>query len=103
MRRELAMPVAAFHIRARLGCAGGKVKESETATDLFAFLTTEPNAIVAPIHVNAMPAVLTTREEIEVWMTALGERGPIASAPLPAGALRVVARGRKMDGQTPRD
>ena len=42
-----------------------KVKEGETTNDLFAFLTTEPNAIVAPIHAKAMPVILTTQEEIE--------------------------------------
>ena len=43
-----------------------KVKEN----DLFAFLTTEPNAIVATIHAKAMPVILTTQEEIDGWMTA---------------------------------
>src|SRR5271157_740318 len=32
----------------------------------FAFLTTEPNAVVAPIHARAMPVILTTQEEIDV-------------------------------------
>jgi putative SOS response-associated peptidase YedK len=31
-------------------------------------LTTEPNAIVAPIHAKAMPVILTTQEEIDGWM-----------------------------------
>ena len=34
----------------------------------FALLTTEPNAIVAPIHAKAMPVILTTQEEIDGWM-----------------------------------
>ena len=33
-----------------------KVKEGETTNDLFAFLTTEPNAIVAPIHPRPCPS-----------------------------------------------
>ena len=37
-----------------------KVKEGETTNDLFAFLTTDPNAVVAPIHPKAMPVILTT-------------------------------------------
>jgi putative SOS response-associated peptidase YedK len=45
-----------------------KVKEGETTNDLFAFLTTEPNAIIAPIHAKAMPVILTTQDEIDVWM-----------------------------------
>lgn len=36
---------------------------------LFAFLTTEPNAVVRPIHPKAMPVILTSREEVEVWLT----------------------------------
>ena len=31
-------------------------KEGATTNDLFAFLTTEPNAIVAPIHAKACPS-----------------------------------------------
>jgi putative SOS response-associated peptidase YedK len=34
-----------------------KVKEGETTNDLFAFLTTDPNAIVKPIHPKAMPVI----------------------------------------------
>ena len=33
-----------------------KVKEGETTNDLFAFLTTEPNALVGTYHPKAMPA-----------------------------------------------
>src|SRR6266702_1228950 len=34
------------------------------------FLTTAPNAVVEPIHPNAMPVILTTEEERDVWMRA---------------------------------
>ena len=47
-----------------------KLKEGETTNDIFAFLTTEPNNEVGAIHPNAMPVVLTAREEIDVWMNA---------------------------------
>jgi putative SOS response-associated peptidase YedK len=47
-----------------------KVKEGLTTDDLFASLTTEPNAVVAPIHAEAMPVILTTQEEIDLWMRA---------------------------------
>jgi putative SOS response-associated peptidase YedK len=61
-------------------------------------LTTEPNAIVAPIHAKAMPVILTEPDEIEAWMTA-----PVAEAlrlqrPLPDGALMIVVSGLKEDG-----
>jgi putative SOS response-associated peptidase YedK len=35
-----------------------KAKEGEVTADVFAFLTTDPNAIVAPIHPKAMPVIL---------------------------------------------
>jgi putative SOS response-associated peptidase YedK len=33
-------------------------------------LTTSPNAVVEPIHPKAMPGILTTDEERDVWMRA---------------------------------
>ena len=43
----------------------GQVSRRRDQNDLFALLTTEPNAIVAPIHSKAMPVILTKPEEIE--------------------------------------
>lgn len=42
-----------------------KVREGETTTDLFAFLTTGPNALVGTYHPKAMPVILRTPEEID--------------------------------------
>jgi putative SOS response-associated peptidase YedK len=39
---------------------------------VYGFLTTAPNAIVEPIHAKAMPVILTTPEEYNVWMRAVG-------------------------------
>ena len=75
-----------------------KVKEGEVTADLFAFLTTEPNAEVGAIHPKAMPVILTTEEEIDTWMTAPAEEALKLQRPLPDGALRIVARGEKQDG-----
>lgn len=47
-----------------------KIKEGLICTDCYGFLTTEPNGVVAPIHPKAMPVVLTTRDEIQRWLTA---------------------------------
>ena len=74
-----------------------KVREGETTNDLFAFLTTEPNALVGAFHPKAMPVILTTQEEIDLWMSA-----PVAEAlklqrPLKDDALVVVGRGDKKD------
>ena len=74
-----------------------KVKEGEATNDLFAFLTTEPNAIVAPVHAKAMPVILTTQEEIDAWMTAPAPKALALQRPLGGSALRIVARGEKRD------
>lgn len=47
-----------------------KLKDGETTDDLFAFLTCEPNGIVAPIHPKAMPVILTEPAELEAWLAA---------------------------------
>jgi putative SOS response-associated peptidase YedK len=75
-----------------------KVKEGEVETDLFAFLTTEPNAEVGAIHPKAMPVVLTEQHEIETWLTAPTDVALSLQRPLPDGALVIVARGEKQDG-----
>jgi putative SOS response-associated peptidase YedK len=74
-----------------------KVKEGETENDLFAFLTTDPNAVVAPIHPKAMPAILTTAEEIDIWLTAPAAEALKLQQPLADDKLRIVARGQKLD------
>ena len=61
-------------------------------------MTTEPNAIVAPIHAKAMPVILTTQEEVDLWMTAPAKDALTLQRPLPDDALRIVARGQKQDG-----
>jgi putative SOS response-associated peptidase YedK len=74
-----------------------KVKEGETANDLFGFLTTEPNDVAGPIHAKAMPVILTKPEEIETWMTAPPEEALKLQRPLPEGILEIVSCGVRKD------
>ena len=52
------------------GDRGTKSKPLPGPHLVYGFLTTTPNAVVAPIHPKAMPVILTTDEERDVWMRA---------------------------------
>jgi putative SOS response-associated peptidase YedK len=65
--------------------------------ELFGFLTTEANAIVAPIHPKAMPVILTSPAEVDRWLEADMLNALALQRPLPDDALRVVAKGEKED------
>jgi putative SOS response-associated peptidase YedK len=74
-----------------------KVKEGETTNDVFGFLTTEPNREVSAIHPKAMPVILRTREEIDMWMTAPAVEALRLQRPLADNAMVIVARGVRED------
>ncbi|WP_245503377.1 SOS response-associated peptidase family protein [Rhizobium leguminosarum] len=59
-----------------------KIKEGLITADLFGFLTTEPNGVVAPIHQKAMPSILIDQDEIETWLNAPWEEASKLQRPL---------------------
>jgi putative SOS response-associated peptidase YedK len=65
---------------------------------LFAFLTTEPNEVVRPVHAKAMPVILTA-ETWDVWLEADTAAALTLQRPFPAERLAIVATGARQDGQ----
>lgn len=64
-----------------------KIKTGWEKADLFAFLTTDPSEPVKSVHPKAMPVILTSPEEIEVWMKEPWEEAARLQRPLPSGQL----------------
>ena len=60
-------------------------------------MTAVANAIVAPIHPEAMPVILTTTEEFDLWPEGETFEALKLQRPLPDGMLDIAARGEKED------
>lgn len=69
-----------------------KIKTGVETCDLFAFLTTEPSEPVRSVHPKAMPVILRTGEERDVWMRAPRDEALALQKALPDGALAVVVQ-----------
>ena len=76
---------------------GPKSAPVEGEHELFGFLTTEANAVVEPIHPKAMPVILTTPEEVDLWLAADAPKALELQRPLPDDALMIVASGERED------
>ena len=79
------------------GVRGPKSAPVEGVHELFGFLTTGANAIVAPVHPKAMPVILTTPDEVDLWLSAETADALALQRPLPDEALRIVAKGERED------
>ena len=67
-----------------------RVRDGEQDFELYGFLTTSPNAVVAPIHEKAMPVILTSEDEVETWLTAPWEEAKALQRSLPDNMLIIV-------------
>ena len=78
-----------------------KVREGLTVNDLFGFLTTDANDVVKPIHWKAMPAILTTQDEVETWLTAPWEEAQALQRPLSDDLLTIVEPPAPIEAELP--
>jgi putative SOS response-associated peptidase YedK len=83
------------------GVRGPKSAPVAGEHELYGILTTDANAVVAPIHPQAMPVILTSQAEVDLWLEAETLAALSLQRPLPNEALAVVAKDEKEDVRPP--
>jgi len=73
------------------GDRGTKAKPNVGDHLLFSFLTTEPNAVVAPIHPKAMPVLLLDQAAVEQWLTGSEAEALALQQPANDDAIELLA------------
>jgi putative SOS response-associated peptidase YedK len=74
-----------------------KKKEGPVQADIFAFLSTDANEVVKPIHPKAMPVILRTPEELDIWMNAPAAEALQLQRPLPDTEMIVLDNDKKAE------
>lgn len=63
--------------------------------DVFAFMTTEPNALTVSINHERMPVLLSTDEQFETWLKGSPKEAFGLAQRFPADAMRIVQFGKE--------
>ena len=74
------------------GDRGTKKEPNVGLHRLYAFLTTEPNGIVAPIHNKAMPVILMTASDVDRWLNGTMTEALELQRPASNKAIVIVER-----------
>jgi putative SOS response-associated peptidase YedK len=61
--------------------------------DVFSFMTTTPNALVATINHERMPVLLADAEQQETWLSGTPREAMALARPFPAERMRIVQEG----------